>query len=317
MHGIWLEDRRLSWRTDLVEPSIDGEVMVRVRVAGVCNTDLEVLRGYRSLNGILGHEFVGVVVDAGPLMGRRVVGEINIRPRDCRCAACARGDVTHCARRTVLGINGRSGTFAEFVSLPIENLHVVPDTVPDEAAVFVEPLAAACEVLEQVGVGPRDRVVVVGPGKLGMLCAQVLATTGCTVTVVGRRPAALALARRLGLTACDLANAPNGNDLVVDCTGTPDGFAASRGLVRPRGTLVLKSTYVGDLTVDMSRLVVDEIRLIGSRCGPFPRALQLLIDRAVQVTPLIEARYPLAQGLAALEHAERPGAQKILIDIPG
>ncbi len=315
MHGIWLENGQLTLRTDLGEPAHDGETLVAVRVAGVCNTDLEVLRGYRQMSGVLGHEFVGVAISPGPLQGKRVVGEINIRPSGCTCSACARGDVTQCAYRTVLGINGRNGSFAECLSLPTENLHVVPDAVADHEAVFVEPLAAACQVLEQVPVRPTDRVVVVGPGKLGLLVAQVLATTGCAPIVVGRRQSALELARRIGLAARSIADAPPDNDLVVDCTGSPDGFQVARSLVRARGLLVLKSTYVGDLTVDMSRIVVDEIRLIGSRCGPFPKAIQLLADRAVQVTPLIEARYPLAQALAAIEHAERPGAQKILIDI--
>ncbi len=315
MQGIWLEDRRLMLRTDLAEPSHDGEVVVQVRVAGVCNTDFEVLRGYRPLSGVLGHEFVGVALGVGSLAGKRVVGEINIRPPGCTCPACVRGDYTHCAHRVALGINGHNGTFAERLTLPFENLHPVPDSVSDDEAVFVEPLAAACEVLEQVRVRSTDRVVVVGPGKLGLLCGQVLATTGCDLTIVGRRPASLALACKLGLTACAADAARPDNDLVVDCTGTPEGFEVARSLVRPRGTLVLKSTYVGDLTVDMSRIVVDEIRLVGSRCGPFPRALKLLADKIVQVTPLIEARYSLAQGLTALEHAERPGAQKILIDI--
>lgn len=316
MHGIWLENGQLTLRTDLAEPALEGETQVAVRVAGVCNTDLEVLRGYRPMSGVLGHEFVGVAVSPGPLQGKRVVGEINIRPNGCTCPACARGDLTQCAQRTVLGIKGRNGSFAERLSLPTENLHVVPDSVADHEAVFVEPLAAACEVLEQVAVRATDRVVVVGPGKLGLLVAQVLATIGCAPIVVGRRQSALDLARGLGLAVNGLADAPTGNDLVVDCTGSPEGFQVARGLVRARGTLVLKSTYVGDLTVDMSRIVVDEIRLVGSRCGPFPRAIQLLADGAVQVRPLIEARYPLAQALTAIEHAERPGAQKILIDIP-
>jgi len=314
MQGLWLADRLLTLRTDLPEPVAPGEVIVKVTLAGVCNTDLEVMRGYRAMEGVLGHEFVGSAVDPGPLAGQRVVGEINIRPPGCQCPACARGDVTQCVHRTVLGINGRDGAFAEYLSLPIENLHRVPDNVPDEAAVFVEPLAAACEILEQIMVGPTDRAIVVGPGKLGLLCAQVLATTGCSMTVVGRRRSALDLARRLGLTACEASEAQAGADIVVDCTGTADGFVAARSLVRPRGTLVLKSTYVGDLTVDMSRIVVDEIRLIGSRCGPFPRALALLASGAVRVLPLIEARYALTDGLAALTHAQRPGALKILID---
>lgn len=315
MKGIWLQDQKLSYRTDLPEPFVSGDVVVEVRIAGICNTDLEILNGYRPLAGVLGHEFVGRVDSPGDLFGRRVVGEINIRPPGCACPACSRGDLTHCAHRTVLGLAGRDGAFAERLSLPAENLHVVPNSIADAEAVFVEPLAAACEVLEQVEVTPGDRVAVLGPGKLGLLCAQVLALTGCGVTVFGRRPGSLDLARELGLAAQAMDHADGRFDVVVDCTGSPDGFVEARRLVRPRGTLVLKSTFAGDLTVDMSRIVVDEIRLVGSRCGPFHQALQLLADKAVQVTPLIEARYPLSQGLSALEHAARPGALKILLDI--
>ncbi len=316
MQGLWLQDQSLSYRTDLPEPSLDnGAALVQVRVAGICNTDLEVLRGYRPLMGVLGHEFVGRVVSAGDLKGRRVVGEINIRPPGCACPACVRGDLTHCHNRRVLGMTDRNGAFSERLALPCENLHVVPDSVADDEAVFVEPLAAACEILEQIEISPRDRVAVVGPGKLGLLCGQVLALTGCALTLFGRRPGALDLARRLGLAAHDVVEAVDSFDVVVDCTGSPEGFKFARNLLRPRGTYVLKSTYVGDLTVDMSRIVVDEIRLVGSRCGPFPKALQLLADKAVQVTPLVEARYPLSQGLDALDHAARPGATKILLDV--
>lgn len=316
MQGVWLQDQSLSYRTDLPEPSLDhGAALVQVCVAGICNTDLEVLRGYRPLMGVLGHEFVGRVISAGYLEGRRVVGEINIRPPGCACPACVRGDLTHCQNRRVLGMTDRNGAFSERLALPRENLHVVPDSVADDEAVFAEPLAAACEILEQVEITPRDRVAVVGPGKLGLLCGQVLALTGCGLTLFGRRAGALALARRLGLEAQDTAEPASRFDVVVDCTGSPEGFQFARGLLRPRGTVVLKSTYVGELTVDMSRIVVDEIRLVGSRCGPFAKALQLLADRVVQVTPLIEARYPLLQGLDALDHAARPGAYKILLDV--
>lgn len=316
MQGIWLQDQSLSYRTDLPEPTLDnGAVLVQVLSAGICNTDLEVLRGYRPLMGVMGHEFAGRVLSPGELQGRRVVGEINVRPPGCACPACVRGDLTHCHNRRVLGMTDRNGAFAERLALPVENLHVVPDTVADDEAVFAEPLAAACEILEQIEISAGDQVAVVGPGKLGLLCGQVLALTGCGLTLFGRRPGALDLARSLGLEARDTTEAAGRFDVVVDCTGSPEGFQFARNLLRPRGTFVLKSTYVGDLTVDMSRIVVDEIRLVGSRCGPFSKALQLLADKAVQVTPLIEDRYPLARGLDALEHAARPGAKKILVDV--
>lgn len=311
MRGLWLEDRQLRLRDDLPVPTpAEGEVLVRVRLAGICNTDLELVRGYYPFRGVLGHEFVGEV------NGQRVVAEINARPPGCDCPPCKRGDVSHCERRTVLGIVNRAGAFAEFLTVPAENLQVVPEAVPDEAAVFTEPLAAACEILTQVPVSPSDRVLVIGPGKLGLLCAQVLALTGCALTVAGRRAASLELPRGLGLeTALVDELGPLRADLVVECTGNPEGFEIARRHLRPRGTLVLKSTYAGTLTLDVSRVVVDEIRLVGSRCGPFDAALRLLAGGRVAVTSLIAARFPLDQALAAVECAQEPGVHKVLLDM--
>jgi alcohol dehydrogenase len=294
-----------------------GEALIQVRLAGICATDLEVVRGYRQFRGILGHEFVGRVIacsepdasggEAG-WMGRRVVGEINIVCGDCWF--CRRDLPTHCTSRAAMGISGHEGVFAEFVVLPLENLHPVPPDLPDEAAVFTEPLAAALQNLSLVHVRPGDRVAVIGDGKLGLLAAQVLATTCAEVTVVGRHPEKLELAAGWGLNTGrpDVAQ-----DMVVECSGDPSGLSAALELVRPRGTIILKSTYHVRPEVDLSRVVVDEIRLIGSRCGPFRAALGLLQSGRVEVTSLIEACYPLAEGLAALEHAGRRGALKVLI----
>lgn len=292
-----------------------GEARVRVRLAGVCATDLELVKGYMGFEGTLGHEWVGEV-EAAPdasLVGQRVVGDIN-----CPCGACPTclaGRPSHCPSRTVLGIVGRDGAFAEALSLPVANLHRVPDGVSDEAAVFVEPLAAACEILEGVEVRPSMRVVVLGAGRLGQLCARVLALTGAEVAAVGRRPSSLALLPR-GIAAVRLeeAGALAGADLVVDCTGNPDGIGLATALLRPRGTLVLKTTVHDVGRIEPNRWVIDELRVVGSRCGPFAPALRLLAAGWIDPTPLISARLPLTAGLEALRRAAEPGAVKVLLE---
>ena len=294
-----------------------GEALVRVTLAGICNTDLELVRGYMGFRGVLGHEFVGLV-EASPdpaLLGQRVVGEINAYYGEC--PTCRAGRPTHCPQRTTLGISGRDGAFADLLTLPTRNLHLVPQAVSDRAAVFTEPLAAALEILEQVAVRLTDRVVVLGDGKLGLLVAQVLALTGCDLVAVGRHERKLDVLRRRGIAVrlADDPPAPGKADLVVECTGNPDGFAAARNLLRPRGTLVLKSTYHGLASVDLTGLVVDEITLVGSRCGPFAPALRLLAAGLVEVEPLVEAVYPLDEGLAAFEQAAAGGALKVLLSV--
>jgi threonine dehydrogenase-like Zn-dependent dehydrogenase len=317
MHALWLEDRTLRLRDDVDRPAPPaGEALVRVRMTGVCNTDLELVRGYYPYTGVPGHEFVGVVEEAPGApewTGRRVVGEINAV---CgACATCQAGRPTHCERRTVLGIVDRNGTFATHLALPVSNLHEVPTAVPDEVAVFTEPTAAALEIQEQVSVGPGDRVTVIGAGKLGHLVARTLATSGCDLLVIGRSPRTLDLLSAHGLrTGTVDALVERRADVVVECTGNPDGFELARRAVRPRGTIVLKSTYHGRLSLDVAPLVVDEIALVGSRCGPFAPALDLLTRGAVDPRPLIDARYPLSEAVAAFEHAARPGTLKILVD---
>jgi threonine dehydrogenase-like Zn-dependent dehydrogenase len=293
---------------------LPGEARIRITLAGICNTDLEVVQGYAEYRGVLGHEFVGLVDDAErpDLFGRRVVGEINI---SCGvCQTCLAGHPTHCQNRTALGIRGHDGVLAEYLCLPQRNLHLVPDEIPDEAAVFVEPLAAACEILDQVCIRPTDRVAVLGDGKLGLLVAQILALTGCDLTVVGRHERKLAILAGRGIrTQIDTHSLVQTVDVVVECTGKPEGFWTAQQLVRPRGTLVLKSTYHGLVEADLSAVAVNELRIVGSRCGPFPAALRLLAMGLVDVTSLIEAEYPLAKALAALEHAGRRGALKVLV----
>lgn len=293
-----------------------GEAVVRVRLAGVCNTDLELVRGYYPYTGVPGHEFVGTVEAAAAApewVGRRVVGEINAA---CgACPTCRAGRRSHCETRSVLGILARSGAFATHLALPIENLHAVPESLPDEAAVFTEPTAAALELQQQVSVAAGDRVVVIGAGKLGQLVAQTLVLTRCRLQVVGRSPRPLALVAARGITTATAEGIePRGADLVVECTGHPEGLELARRAVRPRGTIVLKSTYHGPAQVDLSRFVVDEITLVGSRCGPFAPALELLAAGRVDPRPLVDARYPLSDAVAAFEHAARPGAMKILIE---
>jgi threonine dehydrogenase-like Zn-dependent dehydrogenase len=316
MFALWLENQNSAVRQVPVPTPPAGEALVRVLQAGLCKTDIELTRGYYPYSGIIGHEFVGVVESEGEWRGQRVCGEINAAPPGCDCPPCKRGDRTHCERRTVLGIVNRHGAFAEYLTLPFANLHAVPDSIPDDEALFTEPLAAAFEILEQVAFGPGQTVYVVGDGKLGLLCAQALALTGCALTAIGKHPEKLALLARRGLRTTTLADLPTQRaDVVVECTGNPKGFELARSLTRPRGTLVLKSTYAGNLTVDMSRLVVDEVTVIGSRCGPFERALRALADGEVEVTSLIHARYPLREAAAALAHAQRPGVLKVLLEI--
>jgi threonine dehydrogenase-like Zn-dependent dehydrogenase len=315
--GLWLEGRCLSLRDDLPLPRPPaGEALVRVLVAGVCNTDLELVRGYYPYAGVPGHEFVGRVEQAKSApewVGRRVVGEINAACS--QCPTCRAGRRTHCERRTVLGIVGRDGAFATHLRLPVANLHAVPEELEDERAVFTEPTAAALELQEQVEVHADHRVVVVGAGKLGHLVAQTLATTGCSLLAVGRSRRSLDLLAARGIrTGTADAIEDRKADLAVECTGSPQGLEIARRAVRPRGTIVLKSTYHGKATVDMAPFVVDEITLVGSRCGPFAPALAVLASRAVDPRGLVEARYPLTEALPAFEHAARPGALKILVD---
>lgn len=316
MKALWLENKQLQLRTDIPIPQPGSkEALVKVLCAGICNTDLELLRGYYPYIGIIGHEFVGVV-EQGPenLVNQRVVGEINAVCGQCRF--CRQGNPNHCENRTVLGIFNRNGAFAEYLTLPSENLYVVPDHIPTEVATFTEPLAAALEIQEQIVINTNTNVLVVGDGKLGQLVAQTLALTNCDLLVVGRHQKKLANLQARGIkTGFADAVTDRAFDIVVECTGNADGFATARRALRPRGTLVLKSTYAGNLSLDASSLVVDEITLIGSRCGPFPKALELLAQEKVDVEYLIQSRYPLVEGIAGFECAQTKGVLKVLLEI--
>ncbi|KAF0108250.1 MAG: alcohol dehydrogenase [Anaerolineaceae bacterium] len=330
MHSLWLENQTLSLR-DIPRPNKPGEALIRVRLAGICGTDLELVRGYYPFTGIPGHEFVGEVVsvldsddsnrrksrrlessDSSSWIGKRVVGEINAVCGECE--QCRNGRPTHCEKRTVLGIINRDGVHAEYTSLPLANLHLVPDSVPDEAAVFTEPLAAALEIQEQVHIQPTDRVLLIGAGRLGQLIAQTLALTGCDLRVVARHPLQQNLLTQRGIKPITEDEVqPRRWDVVVEATGSPSGFDLARRALRPRGILVLKSTYHGEITVALSPFVVDEITIVGSRCGPFAPALRLLEKKEVDPTALIAKRFPLASALEAYETAKQPGMLKVLL----
>jgi threonine dehydrogenase-like Zn-dependent dehydrogenase len=317
MKALWLENNQIRLRDDLPLPSRPGEALVKVRLAGICGTDLEMVKGYYPFTGIPGHEFVGEVsrTDSPTYenwIGRRVVGEINVWCGECE--QCRGGRLTHCENRTVLGIKNRDGVFAEYVNLPLENLHLVPDSVSDEEAVFVEPLAAALEIQQQVQIRPTDRILLVGAGRLGQLLAQTLALTGADLRVAARHPLQKNLLSGRGIRLIDEADVqPWRYDVVVEATGSTAGFELARKAVRPRGTFVLKSTYKGALTLNMSSIVVDEVTLIGSRCGPFEPALRLLEKREVDPTVLIAAEFSLTDAVAAFEEASKAGMLKALI----
>ena len=308
-------DRLVSLRTNYSAPTPKpDEVLVQVRCAGICETDLQLVKGYMGFRGVLGHEFVGVA-EAGPFAGRRVVGEINC---SCwLCETCRSGLPTHCPNRTVLGILNHDGAFADLIAVPQRNLHLVPDSVPDEIAVFTEPVAAAFQIPAQLNVKRGDRVVVLGDGRLGNLCAQVLAGISSHVLVVGKHPEKLSLLQAHGIATALLSEVTGERlaDIVVDCTGSHTGLPTALELVRPRGTIVLKTTVAGEQTLAWAPFVIDEVTLVGSRCGPFDRALTALEHGQIDVRPLISSRFSLSQGLDALEHAKTKPVLKVLLDV--
>lgn len=311
-------DSSLSYRTDVAKPEIEtGEALIRLSLAGICATDLELLKGYAGFAGIVGHEFVGVVEAVGDAsdgfwLGKRVVGSINIGCR--QCDICRSQGPEHCPQRRVLGIRGKDGVFADYFSLPVANLFEVPDDISDEAAVFTEPLAAAVRVAKQLQDLPVHKVCVLGPGRLGMLIAKVLSLANYDVVVAGRSASSLTLPRQWSLQTGLIDNLPDdGFDCVIDASGQASGFEQALRLTKPRGALVLKSTFAASGPADLSKIVVAEINIIGSRCGPFKDALALLAEHSLPVETLIDGRYPLKEGAAAFAHAARPGIRKILL----
>lgn len=310
-------DNGLSFQSAHAEPRRDeGECLIKVRQAGICATDLEIMRGYMGFAGILGHEFVGEVVEAPSAkqwVGKRVVGEINIV---CgHCDLCLSGLSSHCRNRTVLGILKKDGAFADFVRLPAINLHEVPAGVEDEAAVFVEPLAAAFQVIKQVNLDGKKWVTVLGDGRLGLLCAQVLRNAGCPVRVIGKHADKMRLCDQWGIRSRAVKDISprHDQDVVVDCTGSAAGLEMAMQLVRPRGTIVLKSTVADGKALNLAPIVVDEINVIGSRCGPFKEAIKALSEKNIDVTSMIHRRMKIDQGVEAMELAAKPGVLKVLL----
>jgi threonine dehydrogenase-like Zn-dependent dehydrogenase len=301
---------------DIDKPRREDEALVRVIVSGICNTDLEIARGYAGFRGTIGHEFVGIVEQCPDrsLVGHRVVGEINA---GCgKCELCLAGDPRHCPTRTVLGIKGRDGAHAEYLQLPLANLLTVSSRIPDEHAVFIEPLAAACAIRERISVTKQTRLAVIGDGKLGLLCAQTLALSGAQLLLIGKHAEKLRIAQRLGIETALLAEAEKRLrefDVVIEASGGAEGFALALKLLQPRGTLVLKSTFHGATGIDAAQIVVDEISIVGSRCGRFGPAIDLLKQGALDLDSLISEEYPLSQGLFAIGRASQKGVLKILL----
>lgn len=335
--------RRLKYCRDYPTPKrTEGEALIRVLQAGICNTDIEIVKGYMPFQGVLGHEFVGVVEGAEDKtwIGKRVVGEINCPCRQCEY--CKQGLGNHCPNRKVLGILGKDGAFADYITLPMANLHELPASISNLQAVFVEPIAAAFRILEQVDTGPNDKVAVLGDGKLGLLVAQVMAGTGCELTAIGRHPEKLEILSRkkiklvlskaegtmlaLYQNGTGLAMNQNGSwlvhegphqgfDLCIDCTGSPKGLELALDLVKPMGKIVLKSTFARGERLNLSQLVVNEVVLLGSRCGPFKRAIKALQDGAVEVTTMVTKVYNLEEATKAFSLASRRGVLKVVLDM--
>ena len=332
MIGFVMRRKKLAEVRKPIPKLRPGWALVRVRLAGICNTDVELLRGYHAFHGTPGHEFVGEVVEVAGVsraarkrwVGKRVAGEINVscmaygfRPL---CGFCKRGLKTHCARRTVLGIVAHDGAFAEYLALPVENLHFVPPSVSDEEAVFIEPLAAACQILDQLDIRKYPSAAVLGDGKLAQLIALVLKASGTRVVLYGKHPSKLGLAREAGVAtkqvrgdASDLTRVKENYRLVVEATGSPTGLTLAQRMTEPRGTLLLKSNFHGAAPVETWPIVVKEITVVGSRCGPFNKAIALLRSGKVDPTPLITRTFALKDAATAIAHAQKRGVMKVLL----
>ncbi|MFK5969289.1 MAG: alcohol dehydrogenase catalytic domain-containing protein [Candidatus Marithrix sp.] len=317
MQAIWLQNKKLSYRTDVKIPiPSNDEALVKVLLAGICATDLQLIQGYYPYSGILGHEFVGEIIqadDAPERIGERVVGEINIA---CdKCASCLRNHPTHCEHRDVLGIINHNGAFAEYLCLPLKNLITVPDCISNEVAVFTEPLAAALQIQQQIAIHPNDKVLIVGAGRLGQLIAQTLVLTSCDLQIVARYQQQQQLLNNnkiAWLLEQDVEQ--HSFDIVIEATGSTTGFNLAIQAVRPRGIIVLKSTYK-DMSANFSSIVVNEITMVGSRCGSFAPALRLLANKLVNPNVLITNKFPLSQALQAFEYMQQPGVLKVLLQM--
>jgi threonine dehydrogenase-like Zn-dependent dehydrogenase len=317
MHAFVFKKQKLLYLTDYPLPrSRVHEALIKVTHAGICNTDLEIMKGYMGFQGVLGHEFVGIVEKCRQkdLIGKRVVGEINI---SCgTCLYCKRQLQNHCPGRSVLGILKRDGVFAEYVALPIKNIHVLPDSISDEEAVFVEPLSAAFEITCQTEIMPYHTVCVLGDGKLGLLVGQALSLTGCDIVVVGKHREKLSILRKRGIkTKLSSLFDTKGFDIVIDCTGSANGVHIALKIIKPRGRVIIKTTTAKRTLIDLTPVVVNELNLIGSRCGPFPQAIRALEKRKIDVLPLISRVFTLQNGIKAFQHARKKGVLKTIIKV--
>ncbi len=317
MRALILKKNKLHYQTDYPVPHPrKDEALIKVTHAGICNTDFEITKGYIKFQGILGHEFVGIVekCNVKNLIGKRVVGEINI---GCgACSYCKKKMQNHCPVRSVLGILNKDGVFSEYITLPVKNLHLVPDSVSDEEAVFVEPLAAAFEITRQVDIMPYGKVCVLGDGKLGLLVGQVLSLTNCDLVVVGKHKDKLSILKRRGIKTALVSNFNKREfDVVVDCTGSSSGMETALKIVKPQGKIIIKTTIAEKRAVDLNRVVVNELALIGSRCGPFPPAIKAIETKKVDVHPLISKTFSLEDGIKAFKYALRKGVLKVIVEI--
>jgi threonine dehydrogenase-like Zn-dependent dehydrogenase len=319
----------LHYQTDYPLPKPhEKEALIRITRAGICNTDIEIIKSYMSFSGIPGHEFTGIVEECEEknLIGKRVVGEINIGCN--KCSYCRKKMQNHCPDRSVLGILNKDGAFAEYITLPVGNLHLIPDSISDEEAVFVEPLAAAFEILRQVSISSSDEVCVLGDGKLGLLAGQVLASTACNLVVAGKHKEKLSILEEMGikteLVSTDTAGEIHRSsrqredgggqfDIVIDCTGSPLGIKSALHMVRPGGKIILKTTVAESVPLDVNQFVIREVTLIGSRCGPFPPAINAIETKKVDLSGLVSGTYALEDGIKAIEFASRRGVLKVIL----
>jgi len=318
VRALVYDGERLELKTDYPKPRPrDDEVLIKVCKAGICNTDIEIKRGYMGFTGVLGHEFVGIVIDGRDknIVGKRVVSEINCVCGECDF--CLSGLANHCPNRSVLGIHKRDGAFADFVVVPMKNLHLLPEGISDDRAVFIELLAACFNVLQRVHIKPEDNVVVLGDGKLGTLMARVMRLICCDVTLVGLNRSKLERSSSLGIRTCLAGESEIRSPLVVECTGTPEGFEQAKKIVKPRGKIIQKSTFSSHVTIDIASYVVDEVEVIGSRCGPFPPAIRALENNLVKVNDLIDSVYPFDRALEAFTRAEEENSMKVILDMEG